>query len=147
MKVRRLAWDSFNVISNLFWLCSREGSASLHKPSSIWQKRCPNPTRHKRGVWMGFLALCSEPRYRLTRVQCLVLVLWSPLSQSLAHSTAQSTPPRISHRSVLLDVSTYAEGEHGLRPDKLVDLHVVKLRQSPLLSYVLWIAGPQEGVW
>lgn len=78
-KPKCLTWDSSNLISNLFWLCSCEESASLHKPFSVWEKRCPNPARHEAGVWMvSLLAVSSEARYHLqgpTRSPCTVLSL------------------------------------------------------------------------
>ena len=54
----------------------------------------PKPSQVQDGYLDEFLALCSEPRY-------LVLILWSPLSQSPVESTAQSTPPRVAHRAAV----------------------------------------------
>ena len=61
----------------------------------------PKPSQAQDRYLDGLLALCSEPRYHLTKVQYLVLILWSPLSQSPVESTAQSTPPRIPHRTAV----------------------------------------------
>lgn len=94
----------------------------------------------------GLLALCSEPNaLASTKVQYLVLILWNPLSQSPVESTAQSTPPRISHGTCSVGHEYIHRAEHSSEV-KLVDMPLIQLKEAPLLGHMSWTCPERSTV-